>query len=274
MWLPEALLYHYKARVYSPNLGRFLQADPIGYADGLNLYAYVGGDPVNGIDPSGLFCRASRLSTCAQQNSPRRTDASGDNSSERGSRYRIGQNTLECIEPVQSEICVRATRSTFDFGELNRLGINAFFNDARILGGASGNRGEGGGRGSDGGNSGQPCSFLQKAAGTFATALETGSNALNGLSDLAYFAALTGSTPALGAGAGLDGVSIALDALSYALDLAAGNDISNRLAVSAVKIIPGSTAVRVAIRSSELNGRIADGLIDVLAPSNERECTF
>ncbi|WP_410795876.1 RHS repeat-associated core domain-containing protein [Parvularcula sp. LCG005] len=33
---------------------RFLQADPIGYGDGLNMYAYVGGDPVNRRDPSGL----------------------------------------------------------------------------------------------------------------------------------------------------------------------------------------------------------------------------
>jgi RHS repeat-associated protein len=47
-------LYYYKARFYSPALGRFLQTDPIGYADDLNLYAYVGGNPMNATDPSGL----------------------------------------------------------------------------------------------------------------------------------------------------------------------------------------------------------------------------
>ena len=44
-------LMHYRARAYDPALGRFLQPDPIGYDGGMNLYAYVGADPMNLIDP-------------------------------------------------------------------------------------------------------------------------------------------------------------------------------------------------------------------------------
>ena len=47
-------LYYYRARHYSPILGRFMQPDPIGYSGGINHYAYVGNNPLNLIDPFGL----------------------------------------------------------------------------------------------------------------------------------------------------------------------------------------------------------------------------
>jgi uncharacterized protein RhaS with RHS repeats len=40
--------------VYDPLLGGFLQTDPVGTQDDINLYAYVYGDPTNGTDPTAL----------------------------------------------------------------------------------------------------------------------------------------------------------------------------------------------------------------------------
>jgi len=48
-------MYFYRARYYSPQLGRFISRDPIDYDGGMNLYEYVGGGAVDNSDPEGLW---------------------------------------------------------------------------------------------------------------------------------------------------------------------------------------------------------------------------
>jgi RHS repeat-associated protein len=55
----ETGLYYYRARYYNPQIGRFLQTDPIGYEDGMNPYRYCRNNPIAATDPSGHIVIAS-----------------------------------------------------------------------------------------------------------------------------------------------------------------------------------------------------------------------
>lgn len=55
-WVKYNHLYHYRARFYDPELGRFISGDPIGYAGGFNMFSYVHSGPLRFLDPFGLKC--------------------------------------------------------------------------------------------------------------------------------------------------------------------------------------------------------------------------
>nr|WP_319392652.1 RHS repeat-associated core domain-containing protein [uncultured Desulfobacter sp.] len=56
-WDNDSGLWYYRNRMYSASLGRFMQRDPAGYVDGLNLYTYVLNNPLRYTDPDGLMAR-------------------------------------------------------------------------------------------------------------------------------------------------------------------------------------------------------------------------
>ncbi|MDJ0796430.1 MAG: SpvB/TcaC N-terminal domain-containing protein [Calothrix sp. MO_167.B12] len=54
-------LYYYGARYYAPWLGRWLKPDPVGTVDGLNMYGFVGGNPLSNVDVRG--CTKKKMIT-------------------------------------------------------------------------------------------------------------------------------------------------------------------------------------------------------------------
>jgi len=66
----ESSNYYYRARMYEPGVGRFVQMDPAGYVDGMGLYTYVRNSPIRVVDPTG---RVSQCCNDKQLNVLRKT---------------------------------------------------------------------------------------------------------------------------------------------------------------------------------------------------------
>ena len=126
-WISQLGMYSYKARLYSPTLGRFLQTDPIGYADGANWYAYVGDDPINNRDPSGLGgCPpgvGGEIVVCGnlKKDAPPVTDNRSNADFKPQLKERIGK------EPQNDDIVVTAKRHRYVLPYLNPCSASSVF---------------------------------------------------------------------------------------------------------------------------------------------------
>ena len=54
-------LYHVRNRVLASDTGKWLQKDPMGYHDSMDLYEYCGSDAVNAADPQGAYIQVTTV---------------------------------------------------------------------------------------------------------------------------------------------------------------------------------------------------------------------
>lgn len=106
----ETGLHYDHHRVYAPQMGRYLQSDPIGLAGGFNTYAYANSNPLMFVDPLGLQA----------------TGGSGGQSSDARSKNQncqgpdCKQSYLDCLAN-----CIRANDPLNDLGKLGLTGLGA-----------------------------------------------------------------------------------------------------------------------------------------------------
>jgi RHS repeat-associated protein len=117
--LPGAGLVHFRARAYDTNTGRFVSADPIGVGGGVNLYGYVGDDPINMVDPSGtesIFAKLAEAisSIFSSGGSSSNGGSTGSSGSGSGGSSGAGSRDAAPASPSfdQGPIVVTGTRNT------------------------------------------------------------------------------------------------------------------------------------------------------------------
>jgi RHS repeat-associated protein len=153
VWIAELGLYYYKARFYSPSLGRFMQTDPVGYEGGVNLYGYVGGDPVNASDPLGLYECQDKTSCAVAAQGMKEIQEARDyyRSSEIGSRIPRAAGAADALDKIlgslgekgEPGVTIRAQNTLGPVGERGHFDtqtntINIYLRQIRDSGGRIG----------------------------------------------------------------------------------------------------------------------------------------
>ena len=120
----ETGLYYYRSRYYNPG-GRFLEPDSILYDGGLNLYAYVGGDPINNVDPLGTQRVPPRLRPQRRLNDRIRIYSEQVRSDQLNARLSSIVSTARQVDP--------SYQPPSGVGEISSSYVRSVRNDARAF---------------------------------------------------------------------------------------------------------------------------------------------
>ncbi|MEF8737543.1 MAG: RHS repeat-associated core domain-containing protein [Candidatus Accumulibacter necessarius] len=117
----ETQLHYNYFRDYDPGIGRYVQSDPIGLPGGVNTYGYVGGNPLNDVDPLGLAaqCNCHKIIEVVRSKLQSRNWASKtDRSSDAGVGFGRGRNKCNLfICDVLTEALGQCPRRTLSLSQ-------------------------------------------------------------------------------------------------------------------------------------------------------------